>query len=386
MAIIDFFDRGWRQSPQATAYVMGDRTWTYEEAGAQSCRIAHRLLDRGYAHEANAAVLAPNDVASWLCVLGIWRAGLAWVPLNPTRPPEDTRNLIDTFECEIVFFHESLTAMVEELKPLLARVNEWVSVAEVEVWAGDFPPTPPSVPYQPNDVVAVASTGGTTGLPKGVMNTHRSLAVTVAHLMLAYQYRADERPVNLAAAPMTHGTGILSLPVTARGGTVVVIPRPEPTAVLDAIEAHGVTELFLPPTVVYRLLEVEGVAERSLPSLKYLMYAAAPMSLDKLRRALEVFGPVMMECYGQVEAFAAISYFRPEEHYVDGEVAPDSRLASCGRPYPLISVEIRDGEDRPVAGWRAGRDLRARRPGDEGLLQRPRPDRRDGHRRLAPHG
>jgi acyl-CoA synthetase (AMP-forming)/AMP-acid ligase II len=153
---------------------------------------------------------------------------------------------------------------------------------------------------------------------------------------------------------MTHGSGVLTMAVTARGGTVVVIERPEPGAVLDAIEAHDVTELFLPPTVIYRLLEVPGVAERELPSLRYLMYAAAPMSTEKLRRALETFGPVMMECYGQVEAFAAISFFRPEEHYVDGEIAPDSRLGSCGRPYPLISVEIRDDRDRTLPPGESG--------------------------------
>jgi acyl-CoA synthetase (AMP-forming)/AMP-acid ligase II len=293
-------------------------------------------------------------VIAWLCVLGVWRAGFVWVPLNPARPAADTRNLIDAFDCEVVFFHASLEGVVEELRPQLTKVREYVSIGALDAWLGDAPDTPPRVAHDPDDVVAIASTGGTTGLPKGVMNTHRSFAVTFAHLMLAFQYRADEPIVNLAAAPMTHGAGVLTMAVSARGGTVVVIERPEPSAVLDAIEAYGVTELFLPPTVIYRLLEVPGVAERELPSLRYLLYASAPMSTDKLRRALEVFGPVLMECYGQVEAFAAISFFRPEEHYVDGAVAPDARLASCGRPYPLVAVEIRDDADRPVGAGESG--------------------------------
>ena len=123
---------------------------------------------------------------------------------------------------------------------------------------------------------------------------------------------------------------------------------------VDAIERHGVTQLFLPPTVIYRLLERPDVTERDFSSLRYLMYSSAPMSTEKLRRALDVFGPVLIECYGQVEAFGAISYFRPEEHYVDGRVAPDSRLASCGRPYPLIACEIRDEQDRPVPAGQPG--------------------------------
>ena len=122
------------------------------------------------------------------------------------------------------------------------------------------------------------------------------------------------------------------MPCTARGGTVVVLPKPDPALLLAAIAKHRVSEFFLPPTVIYRLLETPGVRERDFSSLRYLLYAAASMSTEKLRRALGVFGPVLMEAYGQVEAFS-VAYFRPEEHYLDGQIAPDWRLASCGRPY-----------------------------------------------------
>ncbi len=161
-------------------------------------------------------------------------------------------------------------------------------------------------------------------------------------MMLLLQYRADDSIVNLAAAPITHTAGLLSMPATARGGTVVILPKPEPRTVLDAISRHRVTDLFLPPTMIYRLLGTDGVRNADLSSLRYFIYGAAPMSLDKLRSAVDVFGPVMTGAYGQVEAFAAIAYLRPEEHLVDGKTAPDTRLSSCGRPYPLIDVRILD--------------------------------------------
>ncbi len=161
-------------------------------------------------------------------------------------------------------------------------------------------------------------------------------------MMLLLQYRADDSIVNLAAAPITHTAGLLSMPATARGGTVVILPKPEPRTVLDAISRHRVTDLFLPPTMIYRLLGTDGVRNADLSSLRYFIYGAAPMSLDKLRSAVDVFGPVMTGAYGQVEAFAAIAYLRPEEHLVDGKTAPDTRLSSCGRPYPLIDARILD--------------------------------------------
>jgi acyl-CoA synthetase (AMP-forming)/AMP-acid ligase II len=81
--------------------------------------------------------------------------------------------------------------------------------------------------------------------------------------------------------------------------------------------------------------------------LKYLIYGAAPMSTEKLRRSIEVFGPVMLQGYGQAEAPTAIAYMRPEEHFHNGEIAEDSRLSATGRPAPMVRVEIL-GEDGTI--------------------------------------
>ncbi|MFJ5033076.1 class I adenylate-forming enzyme family protein [Streptomyces sp. NPDC088560] len=361
MAIIDFFDRGWRHSPDSVAYVSGERTWTFDEAGKLSCRIAHALLRSGFTREAKAGVLSPNDARGWIGVLGIWRAGLAWVPLNPTTPPADLRRVIDAFDCEVLFYHPSMAPVVAELAPSLPKVAQYVCLDDaadgnpaLAEWTAGLPDTKPRVHHEMDDVVAISSTGGTTGAPKGVMNTHRSLSTCLAHLMMSFQYRGDDPIVNLAALPMAHASGVISLAATARGGTVVLLPRAEPAAILDAIERHRVTEIFLAPTVVYRLMETPGLTGRDLSSLRYLLYAAAPMSAEKLRRAIGLFGPVLMECYGQVEAFAGVCFMRPEEHFVAGNVAPDSRLTSCGRPYPLVTVEIQDEDGRAVAAGQSG--------------------------------
>ncbi|MFI9491880.1 MULTISPECIES: class I adenylate-forming enzyme family protein [Streptomyces] len=363
MAIIDFFDRGWRLGPGATAYVGEDRSWTFDEARKLSCRIAHGLRAAGLDRETKAGVLSPNDPRAWICVLGIWRAGLAWVPLNPTVPAADLQVILDRFDCEVLFYHRSTATTVAKLAPMLPKVKHYICLDEdpaaddvpsLADWTAGHPDTPPEVRYEMDDVAAIASTGGTTGLPKGVMNTHRSFSVVVAQFLLNVQYRADEPVVDLAALPMTHAAGVFSLAATARGGTVVVLPRAEPGAILDAIERYRVTEVFLAPTVAYRVMETPGIEERDFSSMRYLIYGAAPMSTDKLRRAIELFGPILTEAYGLAEAFAGISFMRPEEHLVDGRTAPDSRLASCGRPNPLINLEIRDDDGRPVPVGQTG--------------------------------
>lgn len=368
MSVIGFFDRGWRCNPNGIAYVQADTAFTFTEAGELSCRIANALLASGLSSDAKVAVLAPNDPLAWICVLGIWRSGLTWIPANPDSPTGETAQLLAGFDAELVIYHASLDDAAAHLRPNLPGVRCWVrfggdAAAEAGASGGDLPfdrwiagqaATKPSVAAAPEDVVSLAPTGGTTGLPKGVMNTNRSLSAFVTHLMMAAHYGSEDAVVNLAAAPMTHTAGLLSLAATARGGTVVVLPKAHAGAVLDAIEQYEVTDLFLPPTVIYRLLEVLKERPANLSSLRYLIYGAAPMSVEKLRQALTEIGPVMMELYGQMEAPASVTFLRPDEHFVAGAIAPDSRLSSCGRPYPLVEVEIRDDEGRALTAGNPG--------------------------------
>jgi acyl-CoA synthetase (AMP-forming)/AMP-acid ligase II len=135
---------------------------------------------------------------------------------------------------------------------------------------------------------------------------------------------------------------------------VVVVTKPDPASVFGAIVKHRVTELFLPPTVIYRLLDIPGIDKLDFSSLKYFLYGAAPMSVEKLKRAIEVFGPVMTGGYGQTEAPASISYLPPSEHFVDGKLAADERLSSVGRPNPLIRVEIMNERNEILAQGETG--------------------------------
>ncbi|MGO4258652.1 AMP-binding protein [Marmoricola sp. RAF53] len=361
MATIDFFDRGWRINPTGVAYVQDETSYTFTEAGELSCRIANALVADGFTTGTNGAVWAGNDVTAWLCTLGMWRANQACIPVDAHKTAEGNRAILDDFDCEIVFFQASFAPAITEVRARLPKVRRWVCIdAEVpgavslEDWIADQPHTDPAIPVSPDDTVMLSSTGGTTGKPKGVMNTHRSVQTFVAHFMLAFPYGVHEKPVNLAAAPMTHTAGVLTLPATAQGGTVVVVTSPQAGPILEQIAKQEVTEFFLPPTVIYRLLEVPGIEQVDFSSLKYFIYGAAPMSVEKLRKAISVFGPVMAGAYGQTEAPASIAYLPPAEHFQDGVVAGDERLSSAGRPGVLIRVEILDDDNRVLGQGETG--------------------------------
>ncbi|TJY58392.1 long-chain fatty acid--CoA ligase [Sinimarinibacterium sp. CAU 1509] len=365
MAIIDFFDRGWRINPQGVAYIQDGHEHGFQQVGELSCQVANGLLASGFAGQSKGAVWAKNDVAAWTCTLGLWRANLCWIPISASNAAEENHYLLETFDCEVLFFQQQFASVIAELQPRLPKVMLWICLdgdaPEVQGarsladWTRDQPVSRPELPVDLDNVVMLSSTGGTTGKPKGVMNTHRSLQTFCAHFMLSCRYDGAEYPVNLAAAPMTHTSGILSLPCTARGGTVVIVTKPDPAVLLGAIPQYRVTEFFLPPTVIYRLLEVPGLKDKvDFSSLRYLMYGAAPMSIEKLKQAIEVFGPIMTGGYGQTECPASIAFLPPDEHFTDGRIASDERLSSVGRPNPLVRVEIMDDENRILENGATG--------------------------------
>jgi acyl-CoA synthetase (AMP-forming)/AMP-acid ligase II len=140
----------------------------------------------------------------------------------------------------------------------------------------------------------------------------------------------------------------------ARGATTVILDRADPDGILDAIERRRVTILFLPPTVIYGLLGRPDIRTRNFRSLRNLIYSAAPMSADKLDEAIEIFGPVMTQAYGQTEAPLLCTFMSPEEHLIADDADRRKRLLSCGRATPFVTLEIMDDAGRLLSVGETG--------------------------------
>ena len=141
----------------------------------------------------------------------------------------------------------------------------------------------------------------------------------------------------------------LCFPILTLGGRIEIMRKPDVGEFLRLIAARRVTHAFLPPTVIYMALDHPALAETDLSSLQCLWYGAAPMAPARLEEALRRIGP-MAQLFGQTEAPMMISTLAPKEHYLPDGSIDRARLASAGRPSPLVRVAILgdDGEFRQI--------------------------------------
>jgi len=365
MTTIHLFDHGAKINPNADYLIFGEQHISYQQAQQFTYQVANGLRSLGYQKNDRGAVWAANDPFAWLATLSLWRASMTWVPVNPRNTAEENGDLLDAFDCDVLFFQAAFAASIKQVLPRLSKIRHFICIdgeappglpktLSLEAWRSTQEQTPPPLECELDDVCILMATGGTTGKPKGVMNTHRNVQTMVAGWLSVFVYPESFCPVNIAAAPLTHSAGVISLMATIRGGTLVLLPRLDLDLLLDSIEMYSATELFLPPTVIYMLLERPDIEKRDFRSLRYFLYAAAPMAPEKLRRAIKTFGPVMIQGYGQTEALAGISYLSSEAHFKDGKVADDTRLSSCGRPFPFTSVAILNDQNEPVPDGEVG--------------------------------
>jgi fatty-acyl-CoA synthase len=359
MRLVDFLDKGASVHPaDAPCLTMAGQVMSYADVQRLSWSVGRALARSGIGPGDKVAVLSGNDPVAFGSVFGISRAGAVWCPVNPRNEAAENRELLGLLDCRCLIFAAAFAPLVAKIAPDLPALTTLVCLDDdpgVRL-AGDVSPLAGGAvgfgewlaglddgPWQADpvdDVVMIAGTGGTTGRPKGVMLTGRNLETVASLTLMSYPFAGS--PVYLALAPLTHAAGILCFPILALGGEIVIMPHADLGEFLELIGRHRVTHTFLPPTVIYSLLDHPALASADTRSLQCLWYGAAPMSAARLEQAIGVFGPVLGQLFGQTEAPMFISALAPGDHlHADGTLATE-RFTSAGRPTPLTTVAIMD--------------------------------------------
>jgi acyl-CoA synthetase (AMP-forming)/AMP-acid ligase II len=349
MRLNDYLDKGASLGADTPCLTMDGRDLSYGEVQRLSYRVAKGLARSGVGAGEKIAILSGNDPIAFSCVFGISRAGAVWCTINPRNEAAENKFILEEFDCSLLLFHSDFAPMIEKVRHELSKLRALVCLDAELPFAPSFGSWLVGIddtPYQRepvDDLVMIPGTGGTTGKPKGVMLSGRNIEAMTALTLMGYPFKG--RPTYLALAPLTHAAGVLCFPIMTLGGRIVIMHHPDIGEFLDVIESYGVTHTFLPPTVIYMLLDHPKLDATRRDSLQCFWYGAAPISAARLSEALKRVGP-MAQLFGQTEAPMMISMMPPNEHYhADGSIATE-RLASAGRVGPLVRVGIMDADGR----------------------------------------
>jgi acyl-CoA synthetase (AMP-forming)/AMP-acid ligase II len=352
MRFPDFLDKQTLATPDAVAVMFGEHAYSYREIREKSRAVAGALNACGIPQGSKVASWLTNCPAFFVIQTGIHRTRFVWMPINPRADAEECIANIEAFDAKWLFIDARFLADLKKIAELATSLEGIVvvnGVAEGFVSLDDFcrTGTAPAADADtgPGDCVTLVTTGGTTGKPKGIARINPNWSTLVTNYRLAAP--VDGPLINLVATPLTHVAGDIALSVFARGGVNIVMERPTPEAILQAIERHRMNYLFVPATMLYMMLASPRIRDFNYSSLRYLMYGAAPISRDKLIEAWRVFGPVMTQLYGLMEATSTVSIMTPQEHFL---ALGTERFGSIGRGSPMVMMDVvnDDGASLPV--------------------------------------
>jgi fatty-acyl-CoA synthase len=331
---------------------LGDTTLTGGEVAAQMSRYIQAFESLGAGTGAGGALLALNR-PEVLFILGAGQTqGFRRTSLHPLGSADDHAYVINDAGITTLIvdpmFTERAVALLEKC-PGLEQVLTIGPVPEALAGKGrdlvaeaasyDAEPLEAKV-LPPDHIVSIAYTGGTTGKPKGVIGTAQTMA-TMTQIQLA-EWEWPEAPRFLMCTPLSHAGAAFFAPTVVKGGSLYVLSRFDPAEVLQTIEEQRITATMLVPSMLYALLDHPDSRTRDLSSLETVYYGASAINPVRLREAIDRFGPIFAQYYGQSEAPMVISYLAKAEH-------DEKRLSSCGRPSALLRTALL-AEDGAPAG------------------------------------
>jgi acyl-CoA synthetase (AMP-forming)/AMP-acid ligase II len=361
MLTVELVRRGAARHKGRTAVRFGDQSLTFAEVDEAANRIAHVLAGLGAAKGARVGFLIDNGIWSIPADFACLKAGAARVPLNTRLAAAEQARMLTATGVRLLVYGPAqaerageLAAGVDGLR--LASLGPAPQVGAVDLLEEmkQASAADPRTPAEPGDPVLVLYTSGTTGVLKAVEHSQASFAAITANI-LGNLISPGRGSVMLHAASLIHASGTFVLPYWIRGGCAAVLPGFDPATYLDDLARYRATEINLVPTM-FGMLASSGAAERAdVSSLRTAIYGASPMPRPLPEQILGLWGPRLVQYYGQTEAPLAITALNADDH------RDPTLLGTCGHPSVDAEVAVTDPDGNAVPAGEAG-EIRVRAP------------------------
>ncbi|KAF1052886.1 MAG: Long-chain-fatty-acid--CoA ligase [Stenotrophomonas maltophilia] len=333
--------------PHHEAVVDSRQRLTFAELERRTNRLASGLLASGLEEGAHVAILALNRVELVEAEIALYKNAMVKVPINARLAPEEIIRVLQDSRSQAVIADAGFASLLAAQRGSLPELRLIVPLADEG----------PDVPYEQllargsaepiaadpaDDRLAVLHyTSGSSGVLKAAMLSVGNRKALIRKSIASPTRKARAGDVMAHVGPITHASGMQIMPLLAVGACNLLIERYDDALLLETIQRERVSRLFLVPAMINRLVNFPGVERYDLSSLRLVMYGAAPMAPTLVRRAMEVFGPILAQGYGAGETCSLVSVLTEQDHLAALSGDP-KRLASCGRCYFETDLRVVD--------------------------------------------
>ena len=347
--------------PDREAIIFEGNRWSFSDLADRSNRLANALAGMGVGQGDKVGMLQVNCNECIEVYFATAKLGATYVPLNFRARAEELEFMINFSESSALFLGQRYVKMINSMREQIPGMKNFVSVEgpaegmlDYESVIAEADPEEVFTDIDDNDTSILMFTAGTTGQPKGVMLTHDNLATYVLNNVSPADPDIEEK--NILTVPLYHIAGMQAVLAAMYGGRTLVVQRQfDPSDWMTLVETESVTRAMMVPTMLKQLMEHEEFPKRNLSSLQVITYGAAPMPVEVITKAIEVFpGTRFINAFGQTESASTITMLTPEDHVIEGTPGERAiklkRLGSIGRALGDTEVKIfdEDGSEQPV--------------------------------------
>ena len=332
----DFLRLSAQRFPDRECFVFGDgSSRSFAETNSRVNRLADALRRVGVRKGVRVAIFATDSGEYVEVILACMKLGAVYVPLNNRLADGELLMLLGKAEPMVVFVSDRYAGRVQALAAQLSTVTLLCSLdgeqfTPFRSLLGEGNDVEPAIDVDDEDILALAFTSGTTGLPKGVLQSQRMLTALSLYMSIDYEIMADE--FRYTASPTFHiaGQAMIFMHIM-RGFPTLILPQFDEGPVLRWMQVGRLTGAFLVPTMITRLASDPRVSDGSYVGLRSIIYGGAPMTPALLRRAMSVFGCDFINAFGAATEGGLQASLSPSEHR-RAAAGAEHLLGSIGKP------------------------------------------------------
>jgi fatty-acyl-CoA synthase len=361
MNLAHFLRQAAERYPDEIGFVWGAQSWTWAELDRRAGAMALALAARGIGKGDRVLLQSKNCNQMFESMFACFRLGAVWVPTNFRLTADEVAYLAKASGAAAMICGADFPDHAQAAQQAASGIGAMISIGQagfgeeydtlVAAYAGQCAP---EAAVERDDPCWFFFTSGTTGRPKAAVLTHGQMGFVITNHLCDLMPATTQRDASLVVAPLSHGAGIHQLAQVARGAKTVLLGGDKFDAVeaWRCVEEWRVSNMFTVPTILKMLAEHPAVDRYDHSSLRYVIYAGAPMYREDQKRALHKLGKVLVQYFGLGEVTGNITVLPADLHEPDD--GPDVKIGTCGYARTGMQISIQDDTGRELPAGETG--------------------------------